>query len=258
MVHSWRFFPLDYGRQADFSAPTFNVPNGLIEIVFLQDLQIYEAQKNQLPEQLPAAFVWGQTKTGSRIFTSGMGTWFEVKLYPWAFNLLFGHTTASLPSGATPLTALHKDFTQLQEQILQSTNASEALQVFEKFALERLRQANQLQPFLLKAFQMIYASHGNKKISTICQQLNVSRQYLHQYFSEKIGLSPKAFAKIVRLRHTVDRIYCQQGKSLTEISLDAGYFDQAHFINDFKAVLDQSPMAFFKQKQFIVWDMEME
>ena len=102
---------------------------------------------------------------------------------------------------------------------------------------------------------MMFHSHGQLKISNLCNTMNISRQYFHQYFKEKIGLAPKSYAKIIRLRHTVDMIYNNKAKSQTQIALDMGYFDQSHFIYDFKSILNQTPKSFFKQKQFIYWDL---
>ncbi len=255
MIHSWDFFEMDFTLESDFSNTSSNVPNGFIELVFLKDLQIYEKERNKQIKQLPAAFVWGQTKWGSHLITLGRGRWFEVKLHPWAFHLLFDHPAGSLPSGSTPLEALHKDYERLSEEINGAASPQEALRKFETFALQQIQKASPLQTFLIHAYQMIYNSYGNLPITNLCQHLQVSRQYLHQSFKEKIGLSPKAYAKIIRLRHAVDRIYTEPDKTLTQTSLEAGYFDQAHFINDFKSILGQSPKSFFKQKQFIFWDL---
>lgn len=255
MVYSWDYFDMSFDQQADFSSMQSYVPNGFIELVFLKNLQVYEAVYDEPFQQLPPSFVWGQTKRGNKVVVTGTGKWFEVKLYPWAFNVLFGHSSASLPPGSTPLKDLNKGFEQLSEQIAQAQSSAQALPIFEQFVLQQLHTAKTIKPFLIHAYNMIFDSHGQVKVSEICDAVNVSRQHIHQYFKEKIGLSPKAYAKIVRLRHTVDTIYTHKNKSLTQIALDAGYFDQAHFISDFKAILGQTPRSFFQQKQFIIWDL---
>ncbi len=255
MIHSWGYFEMDFADQPDFTNTSSYVPNGFIELVFLNGLQVYEQIKGQSIHKMPQSFVWGQTKWGNRIVTAGKGTWFEIKLYPWAFNLLFDHTTLSIPAGGTALVDLNPAYEKLVEEITLAPNSSASLRRFETFALQQLEKKDPLQAFFMQAYQLIYTSHGSIKIEDICQRLQVSRQYLHQYFKEKVGLSPKAYAKIIRLRHTVDNIYQNQDQSLTQVSLDAGYFDQAHFISDFKSILGQTPKSFFKQKQFIYWDL---
>ncbi|WP_276679949.1 helix-turn-helix domain-containing protein [Empedobacter brevis] len=83
----------------------------------------------------------------------------------------------------------------------------------------------------------------NTKISEIARELNVSRQYIHKVFLKYIGKSPTDYRKIQRFRnlilnHTTD-------KKLTSLSLNAMYYDQAHFNKQFKEITNLSPRSFF-------------
>lgn len=255
MVYSWDYlnmsFPIKYNHE---EAPYF-VPNGLIELVFLKNLQVYENQPNKPLQCLSDSFIWGQTKCGSQVIIAGTGTWFEIKIQPWAFELLFGHSAHSLPIRGIPFSEISKEFELLTTQINASKNVSQAIRVFEQFAVQQLSQGRMVKPFLTHAFDIFLRSHGQIKVSSLCSKMNVSRQYFCHYFKDKIGLSPKYYAKIIRLRHAVDSIYLHPNRSQTEIALACGYFDQAHFIHDFKSILHQTPTNFFKQKQFIYWDL---
>ncbi len=255
MVYSWDYFDMSFPENHHFSSTQTYVPNGFIELIFLKHLHVYEALGDEPPKALPQSFVWGQTKQGNRVVVVGSGTWFEIKLFPWAFELLFGHSALSLPSGGTALRDINQDFDVLSENINEATTSADAIQIFEQFALQRLHSPGAVQPFLLYAFDQMLGSHGQVQISALCQKMNISRQYFHQYFKDKIGLSPKYYGKIIRLRHAVDLIYKHRDKSQTQIALQSGYFDQAHFINDFRAILGQTPTAFFEQRQFIYWDL---
>lgn len=236
------------------NAPFF-VPNGFIELIFLKDLQVYETAINQPVKKLSQSFVWGQTKQSNQVAVTGKGAWIEIKIYPWAFELLFGHSANSLSSCATTITDITKALSPISEQINTVQNAAQFIHLFEQFAIQQLHASRTVKPFLVHAFDSILSSHGQVKVSALCNKMNVSRQYFHQYFKDKIGLSPKSYARIIRLRKTVDNIYKKNGQSLTQIALGGGYFDQAHFIHDFKSILHQPPSTFFKQKQFIYWDL---
>lgn len=255
LIHSWDYFKLDYPRIAEKVPEQYFVPNGLIELIFLKDLVVYEGAHAQALQKLPSSFVWGQTKYGNRISIRGSGHWFEVKLYPWAFELLFGHPAKSLPAVGTSFLHLNKEFERLTEQMQLAKNAAEAITRFEDFALKQLQHNRFIQPFLIYSFEQFLNNNGQVKVSSLCQKMNVSRQYFSQYFKEKVGLPPKYYSRILRLRHAVDMTYKAPGKSQTEIALDAGYYDQAHYINDFRTILHQPPQTFFQQKQFIYWDL---
>ena len=119
MIYSWNYYTMSFPQKSDFSNVQSYVPNGFIELVFLKDLQVYEAVDDQLFKKLPSAFVWGQTKAGSKIVVVGTGQWFEIKLYPWAFELLFEHPAINLPlGGGVPLQDLKNEFKHLSDQIL--------------------------------------------------------------------------------------------------------------------------------------------
>jgi AraC-like DNA-binding protein len=255
MIHSWDYFDLDFPLGQSLSNAQFFVPNGFIELIFLKDLHVYEATINQPLKKLPQSFIWGQTKQGNQVAVIGKGVWIEIKIYPWAFELLFGHSANSLSSCATATRDITKALAPISEQINTVQNAAQVIHLFEQFAIQQLHTSRTVKPFLVHAFNSILSSHGQVQISALCNKMNVSRQYFHQYFKDKIGLSPKSYAKIIRLRKTVDNIYKNNDLSLTQIALEGGYFDQAHFIHDFKSILHQPPSAFFKQKQFIYWDL---
>ena len=65
-------------------------------------------------------------------------------------------------------------------------------------------------------------------------------------FIEQVGASPKIFSRIVRFNKAITLKMKEYKKSWTSIALDCGYFDQMHFIKDFKLFTGDTPAAFFK------------
>jgi len=61
-------------------------------------------------------------------------------------------------------------------------------------------------------------------------------------------MSPKQFARIVRFNTAVKHLKSiAKNTILTDIAIQFGYFDRAHFINDFKALCGESPLAYYKR-----------
>ena len=96
------------------------------------------------------------------------------------------------------------------------------------------------------AVELIKEHSGNIKITRLAQKLNISQSQLEKRFRRIVGASPKKFASIVRIRHvmTLGRDYI----SMTQLALEAGYFDQAHFIKAFKSFTGVTPEKYFKEK----------
>lgn len=98
------------------------------------------------------------------------------------------------------------------------------------------------------AVNSIKQADGNAKIAALAAQLYISRDAFEKRFRTAIGTSPKHFSSILRLRKAI-AIY-EPGKSLTDVALTAGFYDQAHFIREFRAFTGQSPKQFFNERNF--------
>lgn len=91
---------------------------------------------------------------------------------------------------------------------------------------------------------------GNIRISELCSEFGVSRQAIHKLFKSRLGISAKELAGIWRLNSFFTAF--KKNLSLTENSLDAGFFDQSHSINTFKNVWGLSPKNFIHQNQDMI------
>ncbi|RAJ80011.1 AraC-like DNA-binding protein [Chitinophaga dinghuensis] len=96
---------------------------------------------------------------------------------------------------------------------------------------------------ILAAIGQIREAGGQLKIRDLATSLHISRDPLEKRFRSMVGTSPKHFAAIVRFRNVISRY--KPNRSLTDLAYEAGYFDQAHFIRDFRLFTGQTPQAFF-------------
>jgi AraC-like DNA-binding protein len=80
---------------------------------------------------------------------------------------------------------------------------------------------------------------GTIAIPTLSREFGYSPRTLDRLFGQYYGFSPKFYARIVRFQQALRRI--KRGGSLTEIGLDLGYYDLAHFSREFSAFSGQAP-----------------
>lgn len=101
------------------------------------------------------------------------------------------------------------------------------------------------QPDLLigSAVQQIRQQNGLLRIKELASSLYISQDSFEKRFRARIGATPKQYASIVRLNELIRKY--PSFHSLTEASYEAGYFDQSHFIKDFRQFTGQSPKDFF-------------
>ena len=131
----------------------------------------------------------------------------------------------------------------LEEQLMEATNNRRRIALIEQFLLSTKKQSPS-DPLVLHAVQTIQQAKGDIRIATLMDSLPISRDPFEKRFRRIVGTSPKHFSSLVRLRTLIDNYSTH--KSLTYAGHAAGYFDQAHFIKDFKAFAGLTPHDFFK------------
>jgi len=174
-----------------------------------------------------------------------------VQFYPWTPQRLFGIPAWQLNDVAIDLEAATRDlaFRQLNEQVgnAQDMNAISAL--LDDFFIKKLNESVTNNSFLEFAVRQIFSTDGTISIDQLTQHVHASRRYVEKVFKEKIGMSPKQYAQIIRVKKT--SMYLLDPRSnlnLREIVHKLDYYDQSHLLKDFKAVMGQSPTAFLKRQ----------
>ena len=140
------------------------------------------------------------------------------------------------------------EINEIAEKLAEVKNSQQQIALVEQFLISKLTH---FKPDLLvsKAIETIQFANGNIKIKELVSQLNISIDPFEKRFRFATGAAPKQFSNIVRLRNVIKRH--SHYKSYTDMALTAGYFDQAHFIHDFKIFTGQTPKDFFKSAFYI-------
>ena len=103
-------------------------------------------------------------------------------------------------------------------------------------------------PIVLDAVALIAHQSGNLLVRDIYEGLGISKSTLEQRFQREVTISPKEFCKIEKLRGFMAN-YRQYHPShnLTQLTFQSGYYDQSHFIKDFRYFMDMSPRTYFRK-----------
>jgi AraC-like DNA-binding protein len=140
---------------------------------------------------------------------------------------------------------LRSELLLLEEQLCEANSDDAKIKVIEYFLISRIKPVEPDQ-LVLAALALIHKSKGNIRIKELMSQLHISQSPLEKRFRQSVGASPKKFASIVRLKNAIQH-YSPQN-SLTALSYEAGYYDQAHFIKEFKTFTGDTPETFFRDK----------
>lgn len=92
----------------------------------------------------------------------------------------------------------------------------------------------------------IIDSAGQISLESISSETQYSTRYLSSVLSDKVGVCPKTFSKIIRFQNAVQLIDSDPNMNLTQISNINGYYDQSHFIKDFSKYMGMTPKKYQK------------
>jgi len=92
---------------------------------------------------------------------------------------------------------------------------------------------------------LIVEKKGRIQLTEIVEKTGKSQRTLERIFKERTGLGPKMFLSIIRHRSVFEMIFKYPDKRFSDIIHECGYFDQSHFIKDFKKISGITPKAFF-------------
>lgn len=85
-------------------------------------------------------------------------------------------------------------------------------------------------------------------VNELAQKYDVSKKTIERYFLKFAGITPKTYLMTLRLNKVFEYIYSSPESSMNEAITKCGYFDQAHFIKDFKKISGETPLSFFRNK----------
>ena len=90
----------------------------------------------------------------------------------------------------------------------------------------------------------IVARCGQVRVDELAFDAGMSARQLRRLFLEQIGLTPKHLSRVIRFRESVSLLGKTRRGDLTQVALDCGYYDQAHFINEFRELSGYRPAEF--------------
>ncbi len=91
------------------------------------------------------------------------------------------------------------------------------------------------------ALELMESHCGFIAIEKITEKLNISNSHFRLRFNEEVGMSPKEYSKILRIKYITKLMSANPELKLTQLAHSLNYFDQAHFNHDFKSVTGLSP-----------------
>jgi AraC-like DNA-binding protein len=194
------------------------------------------------PAAVPLATFVGPRVTAAKVPVVVGARYCGIRFQPWAGGAALGLNIVSLRDRLGPLAMVSPHKAQLMLESLDDATDDAAIVLgLERVARVLAREARSVDAIVARAVEAIVDSDGLSRIVDVAAAVGVGERTLQRRFRAAVGLTPKEFARMRRIRHAC--LLAMQGSELglAGVSSDAGFADQAHLTREFGGVFGWSP-----------------
>jgi AraC-like DNA-binding protein len=221
-------------------------PDGCVELIFNFGSP-YRLLTTTPPTMLPAAVIVGFQNKTMPILLHGTLKVVAARLFAWGALALLQDNMNTLTD---KVTALGTDWDSLMRDLKSLVTQGEyekATKTLEEFLIRQALLRTYDAKLIQAAAKLLYHTKGECRIAELAEYCQVSARHLERGFRRVIGTSPKGFARTLRFVEAQRRLMFDPDADLTRLTYDCGYFDQAHFIKDFKVFAGKTPSEYARQ-----------
>jgi AraC-like DNA-binding protein len=233
--------------EASFNNPYIHrsMADGCAELIFHYAGIFDELLADALTEKSFSSGLAGQSQRFRRFTIKQNFGMFGVYVYPFAVSRFFSVECTGVKDQMIDLESLlGNEASKLEEQVMLAANNNIRVRIILEFLMRRLAREQPEQPGVFAAIKNIITANGVTRVDDLASQSCQSMRQFERNFKRFSGFSPKLFSRIVRFQTALAE-YNNRLRSLTEIAYLCGYYDQSHFIQDFREFSGHNPREYF-------------
>jgi AraC-like DNA-binding protein len=217
-------------------------PNAVLIISFGPRMRVLDHRDQAGLEREHTSFITGLHDSYVHTEFSGRSHGMQVNLTPLGAFQVFGVPMDRLTNRTIPLEDVFGRMAEaLQQRLLQSSGWEARFAMLDTLFAARLSEASAPSSAIAWAWQRLTESRGRLSIGALAEEIGWSQRHFIAGFRAQIGLPPKMFARVLRFSQAVRLLNGSPATAWTQIAHDCGYYDQAHFIRDFRAFAGSTP-----------------
>ena len=143
---------------------------------------------------------------------------------------------------------MSNEILNMRETLLALSSPKQKFIYAEQYLSRAFARKLQLNPFIDYSVNLILQSPQQLSITYLSEKVGFSQKHFIKIFKEHVGVTPKTFLRIIRFQKALREIEANRTAKWTSIAHESGYYDQAHFINDFKEFSGFTPYQFLNMK----------
>jgi AraC-like DNA-binding protein len=227
------------------------MPSGEPCIIFtLRDdpIRIYESDSFDRYTSYGNAVLSGARTEGFVIDTDQQDETFGIAFHPGG-SFPFFHEPASETRNLTVRLDCFwgASVGRMRERLLAAHGAQQMFAIAERELLQRVRRPLALHKAVTLGRGEFCRAPHIAAITRVVDQTGLSQRRFIELFQDQIGITPKAFCRVRRFQRVLESVHGAREAEWAQVALDCGYYDQAHFIHDFRAFSGVTPGEYLKR-----------
>jgi AraC-like DNA-binding protein len=175
----------------------------------------------------------------------GQGFAFGVKFKPGGFHPFLDSPVSSLTNRIVAANDVFgADGDELEATLVSAGEEGERVHAVDAFFLRRVPEPDDNVPLADRLVGEILRQPQIRTVEDLATQTCLGKRSLQRLFREYVGVPPKWVIRRYRLHELIERLDAGPERNWSDLALELGYFDQAHLINDFKAITGYSPAEY--------------
>lgn len=176
------------------------------------------------------------------------GAVFGVKFRPGAYYPFLKNPVSTITNRMVPFQEIFGMSSQaLEQQLFSQETAEQMIPLVETFIRERLPEPDTNVDFINTIVQSIISDRSIIKVDDIVRRFPIHKRQFQILFRQYVGISPKWIIQRYRLHEAIEKMADGDIPDWSRLALDLGYYDQAHFIKDFKSIVGTPPEIYTKK-----------
>ena len=229
------------------------LPSGTMELVFnLREdaLRVYDRRETAKFQRYSGSLICGAHSEFFVIDTAGQAATIGVHFKPGGAFPFFQATAHELRDAHVSLDELWGAgaASLLRERLIEAGTPEQSFRILVQSLMARAARPLARHPAVAFALSEFRTVPHTRTVSDVARQTGFSRRRFIQLFSEEVGLAPKMFCRIRRFQRVLRLIDEVRRVEWADIASACGYFDQAHFIRDFRAFCGLNPSAYLTHR----------
>lgn len=164
---------------------------------------------------------------------------------PGGAAAIFGHSARSFRDLNVPMEDVwSRRARQLHDRLQDAPGPANCLALLELELTRAALETRPHHPSVSLAIQELHQPCQNRRIRDLAEESGLSQRRFIELFTDRIGLTPKLYARIQRFQRTIHLVASQQRIDWAGLACDSGYSDQAHMIRDFREFSGMRPSAY--------------